>query len=98
MASGCVVVAGDNPGYSSVLTGTGQISLVEPKRTADFIKKLELLLVDDKLRQVWKEWASEEVKKYSYDKVVDQYERVYLDALTTYAPHQHEAGRSPATH
>lgn len=82
MASGCVVVAGDNPGYSSVLNGTGQISLVEPKHTKDFVKKLELLLYDQKLRQLWQEWAAGEVKKYNYDKVVDQYEKVYLDSLT----------------
>src|SRR5690606_26854258 len=31
MARGCVIVAGDNPGYQAVLQDRGKLSLVDPK-------------------------------------------------------------------
>lgn len=77
MACGVPVVAGDNPGYAAVLNGTSQLSLVNPKETADFVRTLELMAYDEPLRKIWREWALENVQQYNYPNVVDAYERLY---------------------
>jgi phosphatidylinositol alpha-mannosyltransferase len=81
MATGLVTVAGDNPGYSSVLRGLGAISLIHPKHTAEFARRLELLLHEPDLRKLWREWAAGEMPKYSYRRIVDQYLEVYQQAI-----------------
>jgi phosphatidylinositol alpha-mannosyltransferase len=81
MATGLVTVAGDNPGYSSVLRGLGAISLIHPKHTAEFARRLELLLREPDLRKLWREWALGEMPKYSYKRIVDQYMEVYEKAI-----------------
>lgn len=81
MASGTVTVAGANPGYSSVLSGTGALSLVDPKETAEFARRLELLLTDQSLRKAWLNWAKDYVQQFDYRRVVDQYEELYEDCL-----------------
>jgi phosphatidyl-myo-inositol alpha-mannosyltransferase len=80
MASGCVAVAGNNKGYEAVLDGRGQLSIVNPTDISEFARKLALLGTDKELRGLWQSWAEEEVEKYSYDKVVDQYMTVYENA------------------
>lgn len=77
MASGSVVVAGNNTGYEGVLKGRGQLSLVNPKDTVEFARRLALLGNDETLRAAWLEWASAEVLKYDYDTIIDQYMKVY---------------------
>ncbi len=81
MATGLVTVAGDNPGYASVMNGLGSISLVDPKHAAEFARRLDLLLHETDLRKLWREWAANELPKYSYEHIVTQYEEVYLNAL-----------------
>lgn len=81
MASGVTVLAGDNPGYSSVLKGRGALSLVDPKDTAQFARQLELLLSDADLRELWRTWALNEVQQYAYPVVVDQYEKLYKQVV-----------------
>lgn len=85
MASGLVTVAGNNPGYASVLQGLGSVSLVNPRDTEEFAKRIELLLYEPELRKLWREWARKTVPQYDYSKVVDQYEDLYKAALTKYA-------------
>lgn len=80
MASGRVVVAGNNAGYESVLTGRGRISLVNPRDIPEFARRLSLLLDDEVLRKAWLDWAREEVKKYSYENIVNQYMAIYKAA------------------
>lgn len=80
MASGCVLVAGNNPGYESVMDGTGQISIVNPKDTSEFARRLELLATDDALRKVWREWALNRVKQNDYNNIIDQYLALYKAA------------------
>jgi phosphatidylinositol alpha-mannosyltransferase len=80
MASGCVVVAGNNPGYESVMTGTGQMSLINPRDTKEFARRILLLASDKGLRQHWLDWAENEVQKYSYLNIVDQYIKLYETA------------------
>jgi len=77
MASGLVTVAGDNSGYSAVLQGRGALSLVNPKDTSEFARRLELLLYDDALRTLWQDWAAQYVQQFNYPTVVDQYEALY---------------------
>ena len=81
MASGLVTVAGDNPGYAGVMQGLGSISLVDPKDSDEFARRLHLLLYEADLRKLWRTWAEEEVQQYSYPNVVSQYEQIYKKAL-----------------
>jgi phosphatidylinositol alpha-mannosyltransferase len=81
MASGLVTVAGDNPGYESVLQGLGKLSLINPKDASLFAHRLQLLLFDDDLRALWQKWAKGYVRQFDYPKIVDRYEAVYERAL-----------------
>ena len=83
MACGLPIVAGNNPGYASVLKEDGQQSLVDPKDIQTFSYLLELMLYDENLRKAWRAWALKEVKAYAYPKIVDQYEAVYKQAMGT---------------
>ena len=83
MASGCVTVAGNNRGYDAVMSGLGQVSLVNPKDSTEFARRLALLGGNQELREMWKNWAMQEAAKYSYDKVVDQYIDTYEKAYKT---------------
>lgn len=81
MASGCVTVAGNNSGYESVMQGVGQLSLVNPKDEVEFARRLKLLATDEVLRNHWRQWAREHVKKYDYSNVVDEYVDLYAEAF-----------------
>lgn len=81
MASGCVTVAGDNPGYATVMEGLGAISLVNPKHTTELARRLEILLFEPDLRKLWRKWAAEQMPLYDYGHITDQYEEVYAQAL-----------------
>jgi phosphatidylinositol alpha-mannosyltransferase len=81
MASGLVTIAGDNPGYESVMQGLGKLSLISPKDTTVFAHRLQLMLFDEDLRGLWRKWAKDYVRQFDYPKVVDQYEAVYKTAL-----------------
>lgn len=85
MASGLVAVAGDNPGYTSVMRELGTLSLVNPKDTIEFARRMKLLLSEPKLRAVWQNWAKNYVKQYSYSNIVDQYEALYNTAILKHA-------------
>lgn len=80
MACGTPAVAGDNPGYQSVLKDRGQLSIVNPRHSADFARRLELLLTDKGLQASWNQWAAEYVRQFDYPNVVDQYEALYKKA------------------
>lgn len=81
MASGLVTVAGDNPGYESVLQDLGKLSLINPKDASLFAHRLQLLLYDEDLRALWQKWAKGYVRQFDYPKVVARYEAVYERAL-----------------
>ncbi len=81
MASGLVTVAGDNPGYQSVMQGLGRLSLINPKDTSLFAHRLQLLLFDEDLRTLWKKWAKDYVRQFDYAKIVDRYEVLYKAAI-----------------
>jgi len=81
MAAGLVTVAGNNSGYTSVMQGLGQLSLIDPKDTDVFAHRLQLLLFDADLRALWQKWAKDYIKQFDYPKIVDRYEAVYEAAL-----------------
>lgn len=81
MATGTVTVAGDNSGYATVMKGLGAISLVNPQHHAEFARRLSLLLYENDLRKLWRDWAAEEIQQYSYPRIVDHYEEVYQAAI-----------------
>ncbi|HSW79271.1 MAG TPA: glycosyltransferase family 4 protein [Candidatus Saccharimonadales bacterium] len=84
MATGLVTVAGNNPGYRSVLTGLGSLSLIDPKDTDEYSHRLDLLLHENALRKLWREWAKDQIPKYSTKAIVDQYETLYEKAIKTH--------------
>lgn len=77
MAAGTVVVGGNNPGYATVLSGKGSIGLVDPENATLFADRMNLLLQDKQLRSLLEAWAKEEIKKYSYIEIVNEYEKIY---------------------
>lgn len=81
MATGVVTVAGNNPGYASVLQELGSISLVNPKDYEEFARRLDVMLHDEGLRKLWKKWAKTYVQQYNYPNIVDQYIEVYETAM-----------------
>jgi phosphatidylinositol alpha-mannosyltransferase len=81
MARGCVIVAGDNVGYKSVLKETGRLSIVNPKHSQEFASRLELLLTDEALRKAWFDWANTYVRQFAFERITDQYETIYKAAI-----------------
>ena len=57
------------------------ISLVNPEDAVEFARRMELLLQEAELRDLWQKWASSYVKQFSYPRIVDQYEELYKEAL-----------------
>ena len=85
MAVGTPVVAGNNSGYASVMTGKGRLSLVSPTTTIDFTQRLELMLYDTDIRDLWIHWATKEVAQYDFPVIAQRYETVYKQAFELYA-------------
>lgn len=77
MACELPIIAGDNPGYESVLTGPGQLSLVDVKSAGDFARRLEVFLYEEEVRNTWLNWSREYVKQFDYPLIVDSYEKLY---------------------
>ncbi len=86
MAMGTVTVAGDNPGYASVLKERGKVSLINPKDAIDFARRMELLLTDQDVRKLWRNWAKDYVQQFDYQKIVEQYIELYEEAYTSVKP------------
>lgn len=81
MASGAVVIAGNNSGYASVMQELGAVSLVNPRDAEEFARRLYLLLNEQKLRDLWQHWARSYVRQFNFPTVIDQYEALYYEAL-----------------
>lgn len=77
MAAGLPVVAGDNPGYESVMQERGKLSLINPRDAVEFARRLSLFLEDKELCDLWKSWAKDYVQQFDYENVVDSYEQLY---------------------
>lgn len=81
MATGTVCVAGNNSGYAEVMQDLGAVSIVNPHDRLEFARRLELLLYNEPLRNLWADWASDYVQQFDWPKVVDRYEELYREAL-----------------
>jgi phosphatidyl-myo-inositol alpha-mannosyltransferase len=77
MAMGVVTVCGNNVGYASVMQERGRISLVNPKAPNEFAERLELMLFDNQIRELWCKWANDYVKEFNFPRLVDRYEEIY---------------------
>jgi phosphatidylinositol alpha-mannosyltransferase len=84
MATGTVSIAGNNSGYVDLMQGVGALSIINPEDTAEFARRIQLLLHEAELRKIWQNWAGQYVKQFSYPTVVDQYEALYKDSLKQY--------------
>lgn len=81
MATGTVSVAGNNSGYADLMQGVGALSIVNPEDTLEFARRLDTMLNEPTIRDLWKKWAASYVKQFNYPHVVDQYESLYKEAL-----------------
>lgn len=93
MSSGLVTVAGNNSGYASVMQELGAVSVVNPEDSVEFARRLQLLLTEPSLRDLWLDWATEYVKQFDYKVVLDQYEELYKEALKKHQPKTASARR-----
>lgn len=91
MAAATPLVAGDNPGYLGVMKGTGAISLVNSQDSIDYARRLELMLFNDDLRELWKKWAKPYVRQFDYSKIAKQYLKVYQQAIDHHASTKHRS-------
>jgi len=80
MATGVPIIASDIPGTRSVIKDNYNGILVEPtpEKIAEAIDKL---IKNPKLREKLARNGLKEVKKYSWDKIVEQTEKVYEEVL-----------------
>jgi phosphatidylinositol alpha-mannosyltransferase len=74
------IIAGDNPGYHSVLSDRPEL-LVNPKNTKEFAAKLNAFLTDAKLANDIQNWQKNEVHKYDIDVVGAQVISIYESAI-----------------
>lgn len=80
MATGAVVLGGDNPGYRSVLSGQ-PILLIDPTNHQAFAQRLIELLNNLPLRQNLVRWQAEQVKQYDVAVVGRRWVELYRSAL-----------------
>ncbi|MDB5166282.1 MAG: hypothetical protein JWM37_354 [Candidatus Saccharibacteria bacterium] len=85
MAYDLPVVAGNNAGYSSVMQGVGGLSLINPEDSAEFSRRLEMLLYEPAIIKLWSTWAKQYVKRFNYPAVIDEYEEAYKLAIKHHA-------------
>lgn len=71
------IVCHKNDGYSWVMQDTGRLSLVDCKDPDEYADRLQLMMEDDDLRELWQSWAKEYVRQFDYENIVDQYETLY---------------------
>lgn len=81
MASAKAVVAYSNPGYKTVLKGSGSLLLAKPKDVNGLREKLEILCNDKKLRDFMGGWGENEAKRYSWKSVCRRVLEVYKEAI-----------------
>ena len=80
MATGTVASAGNNSGYSDLMQGIGALSIVNPQDITEFARQLKVLINEQEVRKLWRTWAKDYVQQFSYPRVVDLYEKLYIEA------------------
>lgn len=81
MATGTVSIGGNNSGYIGLMQGIGELSIVNTQDIDEFARRLNLLVNEDQLREIWQKWAKGYIKQFSYPQVISQYEELYKEAL-----------------
>ncbi len=81
MASGVPVVAGYNEGYINVIKNEENGLLVNVKDPNEYADALLRVLRDNNMRRMLRESGLETAKMYSWEKVAERVEKVYLRAL-----------------
>jgi phosphatidyl-myo-inositol alpha-mannosyltransferase len=79
-ASRGVVLAGDNPGYASVMGERPEV-LFDPTNEDQFVSKLQRYLDSKDLRRQSREWQQQYVQQFDVPNVVDEILVVYNEAL-----------------
>lgn len=92
MAMGAPLLAGNNIGYTTVMTGHGRLGLIDPKATTDFANRMAVFLTDDSVRAMMSSWGLTEVKQYDINKIVDMYEKAYRLAIERWRIKRHLNG------
>lgn len=82
MAADLPLIAGDNEGYRTVLSGEGANSLVNPRHKDEFAALLDRFCNDDDLRTRWRRWAASTIGNYDYSLIVNKYEQCFKRALS----------------
>ncbi len=77
MAMQIPVVCHPNDGYKWVMKDTGRISLVDCQDPIAYAERMQLMMEQEDIRELWINWAKEYVKQFDYEKVVDAYESIY---------------------
>lgn len=89
MAAGAgAVLAGDNPGYRSVL-GKKPKLLIDPLDTAEFANRLNELLIDERERARIKSWQRQAVRQYDIDVVGGQITHLYKRRIARLRKNRH---------
>jgi len=81
LSLGTPIVANSIEGYAWVLKETGRVSLVDVENIPDYARRLCLMMEDKALREVWQKWAEKYVQQFSYEHIVDSYEKIYKSLI-----------------
>lgn len=87
MAMQAPIVCHPNPGYRWVMKDTGRLSLVDCKDRYAYAERMQLMMEDEELRELWQKWAKKYVKQFDYKHIVDGYEKLYKNAMKHHANH-----------
>ena len=89
MAAGSkVILAGNNPGYASVLSDQ-PVMLVDPKNSQEFADRLDKMLNDRRLIEGLQAWQKDTIKQYDINIVGAKLEKLYLEAIAKRAKTSH---------
>jgi phosphatidylinositol alpha-mannosyltransferase len=89
MAAGSqVILGGNNPGYTSVLSEQ-PILLIDPNDTVSFARRLERLLTEKATIQGLHAWQTEHVKQYDIEIIGLKYLQIYNSAIANSKKNRH---------
>lgn len=89
MAAGAkIVIAGNNPGYSTVLGDQPEL-LFDPNNAKTFAQKLDDMLQHNKQTQDLHNWQQQEVKKYDVEVVGRKLLKIYDDIIAKHTLKRH---------
>ena len=81
MATATVAVAGNNSGYDALMKDSGQLSIINSKDAAEFARRLEIMMFNERVRSLWLDWANTYVRAFAFDNITERYEELYVRAL-----------------